>query len=147
MIELCYFSLDQWEIRIHLLWGICFNIPHHCDPHLNQTKFNDLLSLTIHGPLAMIFWILYTGDWTLSFIECYWTGSPQLWLWPFLRLLLRPSSFVRFSTLPVEICFYIYLLVCCHYKVSKSTWANMILSKYDLIYLILLVLIIKWGRQ
>ena len=38
MIELCFFSLDQWEIKIHLLWGKCFNIPHHCDPHLNQTK-------------------------------------------------------------------------------------------------------------
>ena len=52
MIELCYFSLDQWEIRIHLLWGKCFNIPHHCDPHSNQTKFNDLLSLTIDGILT-----------------------------------------------------------------------------------------------
>ena len=51
MIERCYFSLDQWEIRIHLLWGECFNIPHHCDPHLNQTKFNDLLPLTIDGVL------------------------------------------------------------------------------------------------
>ena len=39
MIELCYFSLDQWEIRIHLLWGKCFNNPHNCDPHLNQTKW------------------------------------------------------------------------------------------------------------
>ena len=39
MIELCYFSLDQWEIRIHLLWEKCFNIPHHCDPHSNQTKW------------------------------------------------------------------------------------------------------------
>ena len=28
MIELCYFSLDQWEIKIHLLWGKYFNIPH-----------------------------------------------------------------------------------------------------------------------
>ena len=52
MIEICYFSLYQWEIRIHLLWGKCFNIPHHCDPHLNQTKFNDLLPLTIDGVLA-----------------------------------------------------------------------------------------------
>ena len=24
---------------------------HHCDPHLNQTKFNDLLPLTIDGVL------------------------------------------------------------------------------------------------
>ena len=54
MIELCYFSLGQWEIRIHLLWGKCFHIPHHCDPHLNQTKFNDLLPLTIHGVLESV---------------------------------------------------------------------------------------------
>ena len=55
MIELYYFSLDQWEIRIHLLWGKSFNIPLHCDPHLNQTKwliFNDLLPLTIPGVLG-----------------------------------------------------------------------------------------------
>ena len=24
MIELCYFSLDQWEMKIHMLWGKCF---------------------------------------------------------------------------------------------------------------------------
>ena len=73
MIELCYFSLDQWEIKIHVLWGICFNIPHWpwshltngifqhikelvrlaaCDPHLDQTKLNDLLPLTIDGVLG-----------------------------------------------------------------------------------------------
>ena len=28
MIELCFFSLDQWGIKIHLLWGKCLNIPH-----------------------------------------------------------------------------------------------------------------------
>ena len=28
-----------------------FNIPHHCDPHLNQTKLNGLLPLTIPGVL------------------------------------------------------------------------------------------------
>ena len=57
MIELCYFSLDQWEIRIHLLWGKSFNIPLHCDPHLNQTKwliFNELLPLTIPGVLVAL---------------------------------------------------------------------------------------------
>ena len=55
MIELCYFSLDQWEIRLHLLWGTSFNISHCCDPHLNQTKFNDLLPLTIPGVLGSTF--------------------------------------------------------------------------------------------
>ena len=54
IIEVCYFSLDQWEIRIHLLYGKSFNIPHHCDPHLNQTKFNDILPLTIHDVLEML---------------------------------------------------------------------------------------------
>ena len=57
VIELCYFSPDQWEIRIHLLWGKSFNITLHCDPHLNQTKwliFNELFPLTIPGVLAGI---------------------------------------------------------------------------------------------
>ena len=36
---------DQWEIATH--WR-----PHHCDPHLDQTKFNDLLPLTIDGVLS-----------------------------------------------------------------------------------------------
>ena len=31
-----------------------FNIPLHCDPHLNQTKFNELLPLTIPGVLVKI---------------------------------------------------------------------------------------------
>ena len=26
--------------------------PHHCEPHLDQTKFNDLLPLTIAGVLV-----------------------------------------------------------------------------------------------
>ena len=76
MIELCFFSLDQWEIKIHLLWGKCFNIPHwprshstnrrlqHIeklsktysgDPHLDQTKLNGLLLLTIHGVLVYFY--------------------------------------------------------------------------------------------
>ena len=55
MIEFCYFPLDQWEIRIHLLWGKCFNSPQYCDPHLDQTKSNDLLPLTIHGVLSKEF--------------------------------------------------------------------------------------------
>ena len=53
--ELCHFSLDWWQVKIHLLQGKCFNIPHHCDPHSSQTKwliFNDLLSLTIDGVLV-----------------------------------------------------------------------------------------------
>ena len=37
---------DQWEIAT--LWR-----PHHCDPHLDQTKLNNLLPLTIDGDLAI----------------------------------------------------------------------------------------------
>ena len=59
MKELCFFSLDQWEISIHLLWGKCFNIPHHCDPHLNQTKLNGLLPLTIPGVLVNNIYAFY----------------------------------------------------------------------------------------
>ena len=75
ILELCFFSLHQWEIKIHLLWGECFNIPHwprshlttrrlqHIEklsktysgnPHLDQTKLNGLLLLTIHGVLAKL---------------------------------------------------------------------------------------------
>ena len=32
-----------------------FPNPHHCDPHLDQTKFNDLLPLTIDGVLVTPF--------------------------------------------------------------------------------------------
>ena len=60
MMEVCYFSLDQWEISIHLLWGKCFNVPRHCDPHLNQTKLNGWLPLTIPGVLrGLVFWIWF----------------------------------------------------------------------------------------
>ena len=44
--------LNQWEIAKH--WR-AFQIQdkgRHCDPHLDQTKFNDLLPLTIDGVLV-----------------------------------------------------------------------------------------------
>ena len=31
-----------------------FPNPRHCDPHLDQTKLNDLLPLTINGVLVML---------------------------------------------------------------------------------------------
>ena len=37
-----------------------FPNPHHYDPHLDQTKYNDLLPLTIDGVLIPF------GDWTLA---------------------------------------------------------------------------------
>ena len=68
MIELCYFSLDQWEIRIHLLWGKCFNIPHHCDPHLNQTKW---LILMTYCPwqflVSLSFFLHWHNFWRIKF--------------------------------------------------------------------------------
>ena len=35
-----------------------FPSPHHCDPHLDQTKYNDLLPLTIDGVLVNIYQVL-----------------------------------------------------------------------------------------
>ena len=72
MIELCFFSLDQWEIRIHLLWENCFKIPHNCDPHLNQTKSNDLLPLTIAGVL-----VCKTNHYNISFHVKYFIYNLQ----------------------------------------------------------------------
>ena len=40
---------NQKEIATHRR---AFQIHHHCDPHLDQTKLNDLLPLTIDGVLA-----------------------------------------------------------------------------------------------
>ena len=100
MIELCYFSLDQWEIRIHLLWGKCFNIPHHCDPHLNQTKFNDLLPLTIDGVLVIVFEFVYLSvRWAVTFLmlncqmhcDTCCTFISWLPLWQIFRKNLRPG--------------------------------------------------------
>ena len=54
-IELCYFSLDQMRDKDTSAVREMFQyIPHHCDPHLNQTKFNDLLPLTIDGVLMVM---------------------------------------------------------------------------------------------
>ena len=50
MIELCYFSLDQWEIKIHLLWGKCFNIPHWSEafrPMRDSNTFKSLIVVTL----------------------------------------------------------------------------------------------------
>ena len=77
MMELCCFSLDQWEIRIHLLWGKSFNIPLHCDPHLN-----DLLPLTIPGVFV---WCI-THSWSrmirlapLRRIILWWFPFESIW--------------------------------------------------------------------
>ena len=45
--------LDQWDIEEL----------HHCDPHLDQTEFNDLLPLTIDGVLVII------STYSCSFLE------------------------------------------------------------------------------
>ena len=93
MIELCYFSLDQWEIRIHLLWGKSFNIPLHCDPHLNQTKwliFNDLLPLTIPGVLTYDYIHIPAEIWYNGYVT-NWTNPQQMKFW----LLSQNNSFLR----------------------------------------------------
>ena len=44
--------LDQWEIATHRRPFQIQDKSRHCHPHLDQTKFNDLLPLTIDGVLA-----------------------------------------------------------------------------------------------
>ena len=44
-IELCYYSLDQWKNKIHLLWGICFNIPHWPRSHLTNGRLQHIKEL------------------------------------------------------------------------------------------------------
>ena len=87
MIELCYFSLDQWEIRIHPLWGKSFNIPHHCDTHLNQTKLNGLFPLTIHGVLES----------NLRTYENIYGTSKNIWHYPEINWEPNIDSFVQFE--------------------------------------------------
>ena len=43
--------LDQWEIATHWRDFQIHDKSRHCDTHLDQTKFNDLLPLTIDGVL------------------------------------------------------------------------------------------------
>ena len=43
--------LGQWEIATHWRYFQIQDKSRHCDPHLDQTKFNDLLPLTIDGVL------------------------------------------------------------------------------------------------
>ena len=43
MIALCFFSLDQWEIRKHLLWEKCFKIPHNYLPKREFEKWKSYI--------------------------------------------------------------------------------------------------------
>ena len=45
--------LDQWEIATHRRAFQIKDKSRHCDPNLDQTKFNDLLPSTIDGVLTM----------------------------------------------------------------------------------------------
>ena len=48
MIELCFFfSLDQWELKIHLLWGKCFNNTHWSEASRPMQDSNTLKSFLI----------------------------------------------------------------------------------------------------
>ena len=44
--------LDQWEIATHWRAFQIQDKSRHCDPHLDHTKFNGLLPLTIDGVLV-----------------------------------------------------------------------------------------------
>ena len=46
MIELCFLSLDQWEIKVHLLWGKSFNTPHWPRNHSTNGRFQQIEELS-----------------------------------------------------------------------------------------------------
>ena len=46
MIELCYFSLHRWEIKIHMLSGKCFNIPHWLRSHATNGRLQHIDELS-----------------------------------------------------------------------------------------------------
>ena len=54
--------LDQWEIATHWRAFQIQDKSKHCDPHLDQTKFNDLLPLTIDGVLIEELDNLWIGE-------------------------------------------------------------------------------------
>ena len=46
MIELYFISLDQWEKKIHLLRGKCFNIPHWLRSHSTNGRLQHIEELS-----------------------------------------------------------------------------------------------------
>ena len=86
MKELCYFCLDQqWEIKIHLLWGKCFNVPHWPKSHFtNGTRVGmvwlKLLILgTIDGVLCIVKFIFAKKIiWQSQVKNCWTSESPTI---------------------------------------------------------------------
>ena len=80
MIELCYFSLHQWEIKIHLLWGKCFNIPHWLRSHLTNGRLQHIEDLSKSSSLWPSFrpnqikWLIALDNcwcpWVVPIISC-----------------------------------------------------------------------------
>ena len=73
MIELCYFSLHQWEIKIHLLWGKFFNIPHWSRSHSTNGRLEHIGELSKSKTRVGMVWvkwlILGTIDGVLNKID------------------------------------------------------------------------------
>ena len=77
MIELCFFSLDQWELKIHLLWGKCFNITHWSEASRPMRDSNTSKSFLIprqelikpclmtYCPWQLLVSLLVSGNWWL----------------------------------------------------------------------------------
>ena len=57
MIELCFISLDQWEIKIHLLWGKCFNIPHWPRSHSTNGRLQHIEELSKSKTIVGMVWL------------------------------------------------------------------------------------------
>ena len=57
MIELCYFSLHQSVIKIHMLWGKCFNIPHWLRSHSTNGRLQHIEELSKSKTRVGMVWL------------------------------------------------------------------------------------------
>ena len=80
MIELCYFSLDQWEVKIHLLWGKCINIPHWLRDHSTNGRLQHIEELSKSKTRVGMFWLRWLILGTIDGVlegedDCYQWGG------------------------------------------------------------------------
>ena len=63
MIELCFFSLHQWEIKVHLLWGKSFNTPHWPRNHSTNGRLQHIEELSKSKTRVGTIWFKWLLFW------------------------------------------------------------------------------------
>ena len=58
IIELCYYSLAQWEMKIHRLWGKSFNISHWPRSHLTNGILQQIEDLLKSKTRIRMVWLI-----------------------------------------------------------------------------------------